>query len=115
MCSSDLPHSLAAADVAVVTLSDGASGVSVPSKTYNLMAAGAPLLCIASPQTELSRLVETYDNGRCFRRDDLQGMQDYLEKLASDPARCAELRRNSLRASRDFTPENARIYVSSLY
>ena len=110
-----LPHSLAAADVAVVTLSDGASGVSVPSKTYNLMAAGAPLLCIASPQTELSRLVETYDNGRCFRRDDLQGMQDYLEKLASDPARCAELRRNSLRASRDFTPENARIYVSSLY
>ena len=59
--------------------------------------------------------METYDNGRCFRRDDLQGMQDYLEKLASDPARCAELRRNSLHASRDFTPENARIYVSSLY
>ena len=80
-----LPHSLAAADVAVVTLSDGASGVSVPSKTYNLMAAGAPLLCIASPQTELSRLVETYDNGRCFRRTTCRGCRTTLRNSPPIP------------------------------
>lgn len=109
-----LPCSLAAADVAVVTLNDASAAVSVPSKTYNLMAAGAPLLCIASPETELCRLTAAYGNGRCFRREDVEGMAAWLSMLADNPAQLEKLRENSLRASGDFTSENAQTYVSSL-
>lgn len=109
-----LPCSLAAADVAVVTLNDASAAVSVPSKTYNLMAAGAPLLCIAPPEAELCRLCSTYGNGRCFGPNDLEGMAAWLMELADDPPQLALLRENSLRAAQDFTPENARQYVSSL-
>lgn len=109
-----LPCSLAAADVAVVTLNDASAAVSVPSKTYNLMAAGAPLLCIASPETELCRLTAVYGNGRSFRREEVEEMAAWLSVLADEPEKLNELREKSLLAARDFTRENARTYVSSL-
>ena len=45
-----LPYSLACADLGVVVLDEKTSKVSIPSKTYNLMAVGVPLLCIASEE-----------------------------------------------------------------
>ena len=41
-----LPYSLASADLGIITLDENVSRVSVPSKTFNLMAVGVPLLVI---------------------------------------------------------------------
>ena len=41
-----LPLSLASADCAIVRLDEGYEGVSVPSKTYQMMAAGAAILAV---------------------------------------------------------------------
>ena len=43
---------LAATNVGVVSLSQAAANVSIPSKTFNLLGAGKPILCIGSEESE---------------------------------------------------------------
>lgn len=52
---------LNACDVAIVTLSDGMYGLGVPSKSYNIMASGKPILVIAHERSEISLCVK--ENG----------------------------------------------------
>lgn len=106
-----LPYSLASADVAVITLNDETSSLSVPSKTYNLLAVGVPLLCIASEKTELYQLVSKYNNGKCYDKNDIQGMVNFILELYNNTELKAELSNNSLKASTHFTYKNAEKYV----
>jgi len=102
-----LPYSLAAADLGIVSLGKGASMLSVPSKTFNLMSVGAPLLCIASKESELSRLVQKYEIGKCFAPDEVTAMIEFIESLADNPSYHKTLRENALKASKQYGPENA--------
>jgi colanic acid biosynthesis glycosyl transferase WcaI len=52
-----LPLSLAAGDVSLVTLADGLAGLSVPSKTYAILAAGRPVLFVGDLKSDIARLV----------------------------------------------------------
>jgi glycosyltransferase involved in cell wall biosynthesis len=54
---SDLCLSLNACDVALITFMRGMYGVSVPCRMYNNLAAGKPLIVVADPNAEVSRLV----------------------------------------------------------
>lgn len=49
---------LGAAHVSVVTLSDGMYGLGVPSKTYNIMAAGRPIIYFGPENGEIGLLVK---------------------------------------------------------
>lgn len=109
-----MPYSLASADIAIVTLNDDTASLSVPSKTYNLLAVGAPLLCIASEKTELHKLVSKYNNGKCFDKKDVEEMSKYILDIYNNSALKKELSDNSLRASELFTYKNAKIYVQKL-
>jgi len=55
---SDLIASLNACDLAVVSFVNGMAGVSVPSRMYNIMSAGKPILAVADKESELARVVE---------------------------------------------------------
>ena len=48
---------LNACDVSIVSLNKGMFGLGVPSKTYNILASGRPILLIAEENTEISNLV----------------------------------------------------------
>lgn len=48
---------LNACDLAVVSLVDRMLGVSVPSRTYNILAAGKPILAITDENSEVARIV----------------------------------------------------------
>jgi colanic acid biosynthesis glycosyl transferase WcaI len=52
-----LRFSLSAADVALITLAQGLAGLSVPSKTYGIMAAGRPLLFVGDESSEIARII----------------------------------------------------------
>jgi len=49
---------LGAADASVIPLIPGMLGLGVPSRTYNVLAAGRPLVAISHPDSELARLVQ---------------------------------------------------------
>ena len=106
-----LPYSLASADLGIVTINDKTSLLSVPSKTYHLLAAGVPLLCFASPESELNKLIFEYKNGYCFENDDLQNIASSIMDLKKDNAKLKKLSANSLSASLFFTKQNAHKYI----
>ena len=49
---------LNACDVAIVSLVRGMVGVSMPSRTYNILAAGKPILALTEVGSELAQVVE---------------------------------------------------------
>lgn len=106
-----LPYSFAAANIGVVSLGDQVSSLSVPSKTFNLMSAGIPLICLTSPESELARIVTKYDNGRCFLPDELDKVHEYIQYLYTNRVELHRLSQNSLKASNDFGVENAKKFL----
>lgn len=105
----DLFDSLCAADLAVVTLDDKTPDISVPSKTYNIMAAGLPVMSIAEEQSEISRLVEAHQIGRNFNKSDLSGMSNFILELSVNHGLRDSFAARSLMASQSYTRSNAKI------
>lgn len=106
-------HSLAAADVSVVTLTAETAFVSVPSKTYNLLAVGSPLLVIAPQGSEIERLVFENECGMSFEQAEVDSMVSYIMKLKDNVVLRRKLSENSRKASRDYTFLNALQYVDT--
>jgi hypothetical protein len=105
----DLFDSLCAADLAVVTLDDKTPDISVPSKTYNIMAAGLPVMSIAEEESEISRMVETHQIGRNFNKSDLSGMSNFILELSVSPERRDSFAARSLIAAQSYTRSNVKI------
>jgi hypothetical protein len=68
-------------DIGIVSLSDGMFGLGVPSKTYNLLSAGKPILYIGEPNTEISLLV--LENGIGWSLDirNSRELIDFFQKI----------------------------------
>jgi colanic acid biosynthesis glycosyl transferase WcaI len=75
---------LNACDVGVVALCRGMYGVSVPSRTYNIMAAGRPVLAIVEPGSEIARMVEEEGAGWVVPPGDAEQLAQKIESLAGD-------------------------------
>ncbi len=110
-------YSLAAADLSVVLVEDKIAGVSIPSKVYNLMAVGSPIISITPVTSEISKLVLRFGNGRNFEKDDIEGLAEFITEMKDSPEILRSFRERSIRASVEFTRENAHkfleIYKSS--
>lgn len=106
----NLQYTLSSADLGVVTLDERAQHVSVPSKTYYLMAAGCALFCIGSKKSELGRLVDLYKHGVIFESNEINKMVKFLKGLTNEDLITYKTR--SIRASNSFTSRNAEIYVN---
>lgn len=71
-------------DISLVTLVKGMYGLGVPSKTYNILAAGKPILYVGEKGTEIWRTVEENQIGYCFEPDDEKGIITFLHSLNTD-------------------------------
>lgn len=99
-----LPFSLSSADIAIVTLTNSAAQLSVPSKTFYQMAAGNPILCIANSDSELARMVFSSNCGIVFAPGSINKIANFLLNL--DEKLIYEWANNSLINSNRFTVEN---------
>ena len=107
----ELFESLCAADLSVVTLENSAPNISIPSKTYNILSAGTPMMVIASPHSGIAELIHQHQNGRVFSYNETEGMSSYILELKNDPVLHSELSAKSLQASGDYTVRNAKLYL----
>ena len=80
-----LPEVLATGDIHLVPLKAGLGRVSVPSKTYSILAAGRPVLAAIDPGTEVPRILAESGGGMCVPPDDPAAFCDALQRLAADP------------------------------
>jgi len=109
-----LPFSLGSADLGIVTINNETALLSVPSKTYHLMAVGAPLLCIAPKKSELNELIIKHNNGICFEKDQLAEIANYIIKMKNNPKERIKISNNSISASYYYTELNALKYVEGI-
>lgn len=71
-------------DIALVTLSEGMYGLGVPSKTYNIMAAGKPVLFIGDAKSEIALLVKEKGIGYVFEPKEHGKIVDFLMLISTD-------------------------------
>jgi glycosyltransferase involved in cell wall biosynthesis len=83
-----MPALLASADLALVPLGTVLPGA-VPSKLYEAMGAGLPVVQVASGEAE--RILADADAGVTVAPGDVDGLTQALAQLAGDPARRAAL------------------------
>jgi len=86
-----VPEVLASGDVHLVPLKTGLGRVSVPSKTYSILAAGRPVLAAIDPGTEVPRMLAASGGGIAVAPDDPAAFADGLRILLADPAAAAAM------------------------
>jgi colanic acid biosynthesis glycosyl transferase WcaI len=86
-----LAEVLATGDVHLVPLKSGLGRVSVPSKTYSILAAARPIVAAIDPGTEVPRLLAAAHGGIAVPPDDVEAFVAAIRLLVDDPARAAEL------------------------
>jgi len=85
-----VPEVLATGDIHLVPLKKGLGRVSVPSKTYSILAAGRPVLAAIDPGTEVPRMLAASGGGRAVAPDDPAEFQAALAAMLADlPAAAA--------------------------
>ncbi|MGK0236211.1 MAG: hypothetical protein ACI9EK_002759 [Psychroserpens sp.] len=110
-----LPFSLASADIGIVTLSEGAESVSVPSKTYYTLSAGSAIIALASKESELALLIEKYKCGEIFDLANPKWIADYIFSLSENKDELNVFKENARKASFDFTTKNAEDYYNYIH
>jgi len=79
-----LSEVLATADIHAVLLKRGLGKVSVPSKTYSVMAAGRAVIAAIDPRTEVTRLIEGAKCGHTVPPDDSAALIEALRAMLAD-------------------------------
>ena len=79
-----VPEVLATGDIHLVPLKAGLGRVSVPSKTYSILAAGRPVLAAIDPGTEVPRMIAASGGGVAVPPDDLEAFCAALSDLLAD-------------------------------
>ncbi|QYM77501.1 glycosyltransferase family 4 protein [Horticoccus luteus] len=81
---------LAAADVMLVPFRAGMAGISVPSRMYNIFAAGRPLLLTGDLDAEGARLVREHGLGWAVPAGDVASAAEIIRGAAREPDDAAE-------------------------
>jgi glycosyltransferase involved in cell wall biosynthesis len=110
----NLPFSLTACDVSIVSISAGMEGLVAPSKLYSALASGRPIVSICP---ENSYLNEVFDRAKCgvsVSNGDSKGLAAHLNRLSQNPRLTEELGRSGREYCRkNYTSEKiAREYLN---
>ncbi|WP_326984835.1 glycosyltransferase family 4 protein [Chryseobacterium sp. MYb264] len=70
--------------IAIVTLSDKMLGLGVPSKTYNILAAGKPILYIGDKSSEVALLIDEYNIGYHFKPGQKEELLNFFNQITTN-------------------------------
>lgn len=79
-----LRYTLAAGHASLVTLADGLAGLSVPSKTYGILAAGRPILFVGDTRSSVARIVQDNNCGEVVASGDSARLAEIISDWASN-------------------------------
>ncbi|PSN14689.1 glycosyltransferase WbuB [filamentous cyanobacterium CCT1] len=104
----DLPYSLTACDLSLVSLVPGVEGLVAPSKLYSSLAAGRPVAAICESHSYLRSLLSEGGFGCAFSNGDSRGLADFIHTLMANPGMVKQMGdRGRSYMQQKFTPEQA--------
>jgi glycosyltransferase involved in cell wall biosynthesis len=98
----EVPCVMAAGDLHVITVKRGLEGVVVPSKVYNILAAGRPLLAVATDKTEVARFAERDGCGVAADPDDAAAVAGAVRGAISEPQRLQHMGQRARELARTY-------------
>lgn len=98
----NLPYSLTACDLALVSIAPGLEGVVAPSKVYGIMAGGKAIAAICEPHSYLRQLIKDARCGESFNNNSSKELADFILNLAVHP----EISENMGKAGRIYMQQN---------
>jgi glycosyltransferase involved in cell wall biosynthesis len=69
-----------ACDISLISLADGMTGISVPSRLYSVMASGRPILAVSAEESEVGRVVAEEDIGWVVPPGDIAALVDAVNE-----------------------------------
>ncbi len=87
----ELADSLNACDVGMISFVHGMAGISVPSRMYNIMAAGKPIIAVADEDAELALVVKEEQIGWVVPPGDVDQLVAAILEAHGNPARLTEM------------------------
>lgn len=84
-----------ACDVGIVTLVKKMRGVSMPSRTYNILAAGKPILALTEKDSEIARVVEEDRVGWTVLPNEPASLLEKLFEIYESRDQFAEMGKNA--------------------
>jgi len=94
-----LPLSLSSGHIGIVTLQKGYECLSMPSKTYAMMAAGNAILGISQPPNDLEATIRRHECGANFMPDEPVAISVWIRKLMNDHSLLQTLQTRSRQAA----------------
>lgn len=86
---------LASATATIISFVGDMKGLSVPSRMYNVLSAGTPIVAIADPGSELALVVDEEQAGWVLAPGDVDGLVAVVERLASPQGMAEAARRGA--------------------
>jgi colanic acid biosynthesis glycosyl transferase WcaI len=111
---------LSAADVNLVTLNNGSSRTSMPSKTFNIMASSRPILAVTPPDSEVAALVRESGCGVNVPPEQPMALAETILKMMHQPGQLTKWGQNGRsqlegRYSRSFCINEHQRMLLSIY
>jgi glycosyltransferase involved in cell wall biosynthesis len=100
--AAEVPCVMAAGDLHIVTIRRGLEGVVVPSKVYTILAAGRPLLAVATDRSEAARFAARDGCGVAADPDDPSAVAEAVRSVLRDPVRLAAMGRRARELSESY-------------
>jgi len=94
---SELSNSLNACDIGIISFTRGMAGVSVPSRMYNVMATGKPIIAAADTVSELAQVIREEDIGWVVEPGNVAALKSAIIEAMGSPDRLIQM---GLRARR---------------
>lgn len=82
-----LNDGLNACDVALISFIPGMAGISVPSRMYNVMAVGKPIIGVTDDDSELAQVIREEEIGWVVSPDDPEALALAVREAKADPER----------------------------
>lgn len=102
----DLPYSLTACDLSLVSISPGMEGIVAPSKLYGILATGRPVAAICESNSYLRSLLSEANCGAAFSNGDADGLVQFIRRLACNRYLAEQMGTAGRRyLQSNFTPE----------
>lgn len=94
-----LSTSLNACDVAIISFLPGMKGISVPSRLYNILAAGKPVIAVADEDSELALVVKEEQIGWVVTPGCTEELSSVIQKARSNPENLIEMGKRARRTA----------------
>lgn len=109
-----LPQTMGGANIGIVTLDSGSDAFSIPSKTNRFLALGVPLLCVANKSSELSKIIDFNEVGKCFLKTECAEMASFILEMKKNTHKYQTYSSNAKELSKNFSPKNAESFLKYL-